>query len=196
MAQTVRSCCCQFSFWASSGRLVTPMHDTQRFMRFASTEPGPCWLWTGGTINTGYGKFYLRKGHSRLAHRCSWTLHYGEIPEGLRVLHTCDVRLCVNPDHLFLGTDHDNHMDMIAKGRAACGPKNGTHTHPERRNCGRGERHHKAKLTWAIIGQIRAASNASNAELGKQFGIDASVISRIRCGLIWKDIYSPFTTTP
>ena len=82
-----------------------------------------CWLWTGGKDTGGYGA--LRVKAPRLsnkkvrASRYSWELHNGPIPEGLWVLHTCDVRHCVNPAHLWLGTRQDNVDDMKAKGRQA-----------------------------------------------------------------------------
>lgn len=75
-----------------------------------------CWLWLGGTQAAGYG-FFKHAGDTT-AHRSSWILYRGPIPEGLHVLHKCDVRQCVNPDHLFLGTQVDNMKDMAAKGRA------------------------------------------------------------------------------
>lgn len=75
---------------------------------------GPCWIWTGGVGSHGYGAL----AKSALAHRFSWELHNGPIPsETPCVLHHCDTRRCVRPDHLFLGTRADNTADMISKGR-------------------------------------------------------------------------------
>jgi len=87
-------------------------------------EPEPmsgCWLWTGRYITTGYGA--LKGGVTQLAHRAMWRAHHGEIPRGLFVLHRCDVRCCVNPAHLFLGTAQDNTKDMVRKGRHWAPPK-------------------------------------------------------------------------
>src|SRR5882672_3448747 len=72
-----------------------------------------CWLWTGKIARDGYG--YLR---DQAAHRVSWELHNGPVPEGKWVLHHCDIRPCVNPSHLFLGSRQDNMDDMSMKGRA------------------------------------------------------------------------------
>lgn len=81
-----------------------------------------CWLWTGGTVGRiGYGAFSI-DNRSTSTHRVAWELTYGPIPDGYHVLHRCDVRLCVNPDHLFLGTNADNMADRNAKGRCAHGP--------------------------------------------------------------------------
>lgn len=76
------------------------------------TECG-CWIWMRGATGDGYGSF-----RGMRAHRYSWQMQYGEIPPDMDVLHRCDVPLCVNPDHLFLGTHTDNMRDKIAKGRA------------------------------------------------------------------------------
>jgi len=77
-----------------------------------------CWLWTGATSDSGYGWFGVSgSGNTRSAHRVSYELHVGPIPNGLHVLHHCDVRHCVRPDHLWLGTRSDNMQDMLAKGR-------------------------------------------------------------------------------
>ena len=78
-----------------------------------------CWMWTAATNNKGYGnvRFGPRPGKLWLAHRYSWTISFGDIPKGLCVLHKCDTPLCVNPDHLFLGTKQDNSLDMTVKHR-------------------------------------------------------------------------------
>lgn len=75
-----------------------------------------CWEWQAALFKTGYGKFNLN-GKTVKSHRLSWELANGEIPSGLFVLHRCDNRLCVNPSHLFLGTNQDNTDDMWSKGR-------------------------------------------------------------------------------
>jgi hypothetical protein len=86
----------------------------ERFWAKVRTSKG-CWEWTACTRN-GYGRLGLNGGVAD-AHRLSWEMHYGQIPNGLCVLHHCDNRLCVRPDHLFLGTRGDNIADMDAKGR-------------------------------------------------------------------------------
>ena len=91
----------------------------ERFNEKYIPEPNTgCWLWTSTWASCGYGQFRIN-GKYWLAHRASWKLLYGEIPGGLQVLHKCDVRPCVNPDHLFLGTQSDNMLDCFKKGRRA-----------------------------------------------------------------------------
>lgn len=81
-----------------------------------------CWLWTGGKTAKGYGQFRPNRPASMvLAHRFSWSVANGEIPEGLQCLHHCDTPGCVRPDHLFLGTHQDNMDDKVLKGRVSRG---------------------------------------------------------------------------
>jgi hypothetical protein len=75
-----------------------------------------CWKWTGGKTAQGYGNIWF-DGSLRRANRIRWQLCFGEIPEGMLVLHKCDNPECTNPDHLFIGTQKDNMQDMIQKGR-------------------------------------------------------------------------------
>lgn len=79
-----------------------------------------CWMWTAGKTTNGYGSFMVNlNGKQKFyrAHRASYELHKGDIPQGMFVCHKCDTPLCINPDHLFLGTPLDNVRDMDAKGR-------------------------------------------------------------------------------
>lgn len=133
---------------------------------------GKCWEWIAGTSSAGYGKItYMNRDTS--SHRISWEITYGDIPDGLWVLHKCDNPKCVRPDHLFLGTFRDNIDDMVAKGRTLKGENN---------NAPNGEKSPKAKLTDEQVDQIReryAQGGISHPTLAKQYGVNASHITRI-----------------
>lgn len=96
-------------------RRARPLKD--RLMAKTSIEPNGCWLWLGYRMPFGHGQIGLGR-KLILTHRASWIIYRGEIPEGMCVCHKCDVPNCINPDHLFLGTKHENNTDMKAKGRA------------------------------------------------------------------------------
>ncbi len=83
--------------------------------QYAEDKNG-CWIWQWSMVNTGYGKMW-DGSKLVLAHRWYYEQKYGPIPEGKYLCHTCDVRACVNPDHVFVGTQKDNVQDMIKKGR-------------------------------------------------------------------------------
>ncbi|WP_198527626.1 HNH endonuclease signature motif containing protein [Xanthomonas sp. SHU 199] len=76
-----------------------------------------CWLWIGRMSTNGYGRIGIGRNKQYRAHRISWEHHFGPIPDGMYVCHKCDVRSCINPDHLFIGTAKDNARDREAKGR-------------------------------------------------------------------------------
>lgn len=87
-----------------------------------SDHPKGCWIWVGARLKAGYGYFWFQKKR-QLTHRVSFIFSNGNVPQGLDVLHKCDNPSCVNPDHLFLGTQIDNSKDMVNKGR--CNPPAG-----------------------------------------------------------------------
>lgn len=154
--------------------------------------PDECWLWTDPPQRGGYGRFILKhdgRHRSVSAHRASYSLRYGPIPEGdgyhgVCVLHRCDVRLCVNPSHLFLGTTKENTQDASRKGRL----HTGRHPAPER--VVRGEDQHLARLTAAKVRAIRAASSrgVSRCELGRRYGVNSGTISYVVRRLSWKHV--------
>lgn len=107
------------------------------------TQADGCWLWTG-SISLGYGRVWWGD-RKTWAHRVAWEIANGQpVPPGLLVCHHCDVRNCVNPAHLFIGTHGDNTHDMDAKGRRRCTPVFG-------------EQHKRAKLNTQAVRSIRAA---------------------------------------
>jgi hypothetical protein len=140
-----------------------------------------CWLWTGdcGT-RRGYGRMRVGKNKSIRAHRLAYLLMVGKIPAGLCVCHKCDTPSCVNPKHLWLGTDSENTADRVRKGRTVT-------TCRGRANPPRGEAHPMAKLTQEKADQIRVFLAAGNRQedIAAHFNISSSTVSLINVGKIW-----------
>jgi HNH endonuclease len=123
-----------------------------------------CWIWTSSLDGSGgYGKFWF-KTKKEYAHRVAWLLYHGSIPENKCVLHYCDTPACVNPGHLFLGTQRDNAQDRESKGRMR-------HVN--------GEANGKTRITDAEIREIRA-SNETQSVLARRFGTRQQYISDIQ----------------
>lgn len=140
------------------------------YAKFLPRPSTGCWIWTGSR-SQGYG--VIRQAHygkARNAHRVSWELHCGPIPAGLFVCHKCDVRSCVNPDHLFLGTQRENMLDMHGKGRAA-----------------RGEESHYSRITEEQVHQARAMlkDGMLQREVAEKIGLTQTSVSRIKRGESW-----------
>ena len=136
-----------------------------------SDDPDACWLWTGYTSENGYGIFGVN-GRQYKAHRVSYVIEHGRIDNDRLVLHRCDVRACVNPAHLFLGTPKDNSQDAVKK----------------RRNAKLyGERNGKAKLTRAAVLAIRRLCKRGvyQKTVAKQFGVSEATISYVVNGGRW-----------
>jgi hypothetical protein len=141
-----------------------------------------CWLWEGAVCSGGYGCIGETGTRKVLAaHRVSWELHNGKIPDGKWVLHRCDVRPCVNPEHLFLGTLQDNMDDMVSKGRSKRGRKTGKQKNPGKDFAVYGQRHYRAKLSDSDAFEI-FSSCEKGAVLSEKFGVTKSTISRIKNG--------------
>lgn len=146
---------------------------TERFWaKVSKGDTDACWLWKGHITKHGYGVIQ-KKGRNSLAkaHRISWEIHYGAIPHGLRILHHCDIRACVNPSHLFIGTQQQNVQDAEAKGRMY---------HPH------GEANHAAKLTVSQVQEIRSLyGDLNQSQLAKRYGVAQTTISAIVRRVNW-----------
>lgn len=150
---------------------------TEKLCSFIVKVESGCWEYSGTILTNGYGRL-LYDGQIYSPHRLSYELNIGPIPDGLFVLHKCDNRCCVNPDHLFVGTLKDNADDMRAKGRDAYGENFG-------------ENNGQAKLTEDQVRQIRKLLDEdvySQREIGDLFGVTRGAIKMIKLRQTWRHI--------
>jgi hypothetical protein len=162
--------------------------DYSRFMKKVEITP-TCWLWLGGKDHKGYGKFSIgssrnedgsRRNSMVSAHRFSYEFSYGAIPDdgtyhGVCVLHKCDMPSCVNPDHLFLGTNAENVRDMDAKNRRVTVAK-------------RGSDHANSILNESQVREIvrlHRVEKVTQLQLSKDFGVCHATINHIFMGRLW-----------
>lgn len=154
---------------------VTPRSLLERFeAKFVKTDG--CWLWLGAIGHGergGYGRFSY-EGRNVQAQRVAWLLYKGPIPDGLHVLHDCDVRPCVNPGHLWLGTNLDNILDKAKKHRGGVTGENNIHS----------------RLSADQVRDILAAENISAIELAAKHGVHRSSIYALRGGKSWRHLRS------
>jgi len=150
-------------------------------------EIGNCWIWTRKPSSRGYGSFHLF-GRARCAHRFAWSSINGPVPQGLFVLHHCDNRMCVRPDHLWLGTHADNMADMRAKGRESKGERHKSRTHPE--TVTRGVRHHNAKFTPDLVREVRARYKGGESAhvIARAVGMSHVTVWLAATGRTWKHV--------
>jgi hypothetical protein len=145
-----------------------PKSYSKKFDGFILPEPNSgCWLWNGGGDEIGGYWRIVHKGKRVMVHRIAYERYRGPIPSGLFVCHTCDVRCCVNPDHLFLGTKAENNADRHRKGRTLRGADNG-----------------KTKLSPEQVLAIRASTDTERA-LGHKYGVAHCTVGSIRRRTTW-----------
>lgn len=168
--------------------MITLKFDSKDVLRFygnCHVSPSGCWLWDKQRSPSGYGAVKVKRKPWR-AHRFSYAIHKGDIPKDKCVLHRCDVPACVNPDHLWLGTNWENSQDMVAKGRSTIGLRNGKHTHPEK--VLRGEASNLAKITRDQATEIRLLfwkQGKQMKELADLYGLCRAQIGRILRREVW-----------
>lgn len=154
------------------------MHIPQRFAAKFTKDPGGCWLWTAAVLpgsasnlpgDRGYGQYY-HNGRPRPAHRVAWTFVHGPIPPGKLVCHKCDIRSCVNPDHMYLGDPCTNAQDAVNRQRGIGAPE--------------GTRHGNAKLDEAAVLDIRTRAETQRVYMAR-YDVSRTTVSNVQNGKVW-----------
>lgn len=135
-----------------------------------------CWLWTGDKYSSGYGRLTIKLGLQVRAHRFMYEQRFGKIPEGMFALHKCDVRACVNPEHIFIGTKKDNMQDCVSKGRNRYKTLKGTESPNSNLN----------KKDITEIRELYKTGKFFQREIGHKFGVSQVTVSRIILGYSYK----------
>lgn len=145
----------------------------EHYEKFVIKKNNDCWEWTGNKVN-GYANFNHR-GTIMKAHRVSWILHNGVIPESMFVLHKCDIRHCTNPQHLFLGNQTDNMKDMAFKGRTGVFL---------------GEKNKASVLKEEQVKEIKKLIKigVACAKIARDFEVNNNTIRNIKYGFTWKHV--------
>ncbi|MEZ4684165.1 MAG: HNH endonuclease signature motif containing protein [Caldilineaceae bacterium] len=166
----------------NNGRFLRQPVAPRFWAKVEQTDQSACWEWLAGKDRGGYGMFWLN-GITTHAQRIAWILTYGDIPDELDVCHRCDNPSCVNPRHLFLGSDRDNHQDRAKKGRSA-------------RNLNmlgrKGEKHPNAKLTNRTVLKARELYKRKRfktiKKMALRIGVNHQTLLNAANGKTWSHI--------
>lgn len=159
---------------------VASKRSPEAFWERVDRSGEDCWPWKSGSPDEGYGAFKM-DGRTILAHRRAWEITYGAIPDGALVLHRCDNRRCCRPEHLFLGSYHDNAQDMVGKDRHLWGDRN------PRSRLSAGDVLEIDRLIGAKVLTLDA--------IARRFRVSRSTVSAIKQRIVWKPLLTSHTAS-
>lgn len=173
-------------------RFVRDNPDAARLVSKASaSDDTGCWRWAGAANDDGYGYMAFR-GRTWKAHRVSYTLFCGEVPDGLLVCHHCDNPWCVNPAHLFLGHRSTNMKDMVRKGRSASLiTSRQDHFRSGKAPAGEAASGHRLTEAQAVTILAEASAGVNTGELAARYGVNRTTIQLLLRGKTWRHLSRP-----